>query len=150
MEKKNDVFDIALWFMLIGFILFCIIGNFIPVNDVVTKDNISEFRTKYIGKTEQEIKKEFGTPGIYSPPNKSINVIGAMSYNSEQFLLFSVLNRVWGDMGVGGINGLYYKNKMDMKDPVVFYINQKLLVVGVGSTGEQIDGVDSPKVNVNQ
>ncbi len=129
---------------LIIIVLF-LLGIFIKKETVVTKSNFTEFRAKYVGKTEDEIKQEFGTPFLYQPPQKGI--IGGMSYNESKRWIWYVIDGIGGD---GFHEGLHYKNKMDFEDPITFVLNKKFVVVDIESKGLDIDGVEKPKLDITQ
>lgn len=142
-NKQNESSsDTIFWSILI---LVFALGLLFNKNIEVTKDNYFEFREKYIGKSEMEIKEEFGTPTIYQPPK--MGIVGGMSYNTSNSIIIYYTK---GILGQGYNKGLYYKNKMDYEKPLTFVLNKKNIVVDVESGGLDTDEVKKPKLDVTQ
>jgi|GEM_PF-7079364 len=120
-EDEVSTFDAVYSLVVLALMIFVVLGIFFKKETVVTKSNFTEFRAKYMGKTEDEIKKEFGTPFLYQPPQKGI--IGGMSYNESKRWIWYVIDGIGGD---GFHEGLHYKNKMDYEDPHYFCFKQKI------------------------
>jgi hypothetical protein len=144
-EDEVSTFDAVYSLVVLALMIFVVLGIFFKKETVVTKSNFTEFRAKYMGKTEDEIKKEFGTPFLYQPPQKGI--IGGMSYNESKRWIWYVIDGIGGD---GFHEGLHYKNKMDYEDPITFVLNKKFVVVDIESKGLDIDGVEKPELDVTQ
>jgi len=125
------IFSILTILFFVGLFLSWTVKNDTEVN----KDNLNEFKNKYLGKSEEEIYLEFGTPNVYVKPNKTIGVVGYMSYRNSFVYLDYLIN--------GGIKGLHYKNKVGMEVPIAFILNQNFEVVDLGSPGFETDGLSS-------
>jgi hypothetical protein len=144
-EDEVSTFDVVIGLLGLALIILLVLSFFFKKETVVTKSNFTEFRAKYVGKTEDEIKKEFGTPFLYQPPQKGI--IGGMSYRESKRWVQYVMDGIFFD---GFHEGIHYKNKMDYKDPITFVLNKKFVVVDIESKGLDIDGVEKPKLDITQ
>ncbi len=144
-EDEVSTFDVVYSLVVLAVVIFVVLGIFLKKETVVNKSNFTEFRAKYVGKTEDEIKKEFGTPYQYQPPQKGI--IGGMTYWQSKSWFAYVIDGIGGD---GFHEALHYKNKMDYEDAITFVLNKKFVVVDLESKGLAIDGVEKPKLDVTQ
>ena len=144
-EDEVSTFDVVYSLVGLALVIFVVLGIFLQKETVVTKSNFTEFRAKYVGKTEDEIKKEFGTPYQYQPPQKGM--IGGMTYWQSKTWFLYVMR---GLRGGGFHEALHYKNKMDYEEPVIFVLNKKFVVVDIESKGLDIDGVEKPKLDITQ
>ena len=144
-EDEVSNFGVVIGLLGLVLIILVVLSFFLKKETVVTKSNFTEFRAKYMGKTEDEIKKEFGTPYQYQPPQKGM--IGGMTYWQSKTWFLYVMR---GLRGGGFHEALHYKNKMDYEEPVIFVLNKKFVVVDIESKGLDIDGVEKPKLDVTQ
>jgi hypothetical protein len=144
-EDEVSNFGVVIGLLGLALIILVVLSFFLKKETVVTKSNFTEFRAKYMGKTEDEIKKEFGTPYQYQPPQKGM--IGGMTYWQSKTWFLYVMR---GLRGGGFHEALHYKNKMDYEEPVIFVLNKKFVVVDIESKGLDIDGVEKPKLDITQ
>ena len=144
-EDEVSNFGVVIGLLGLALIILVVLSFFLKKETVVTKSNFTEFRAKYVGKTEDEIKKEFGTPYQYQPPQKGM--IGGMTYWQSKTWFLYVMR---GLRGGGFHEALHYKNKMDYEEPVIFVLNKKFVVVDIESKGLDIDGVEKPKLDITQ
>jgi hypothetical protein len=131
-ENNNNGFIVYM-----SIIVLIVLSSWFINRDVnINKDNVQSFNKSFVGKSEQEIKEEFGIPDTYLLPKD--NIEGYMSYKNSYSYISLIRIKITGG---GWIKGLHYTDKMGIKHSVTFILNKNYKVLGITSDGFDIDEV---------